>query len=366
MADEELLSPPRDWPACFKTAGLQRMLQTELAGRRVRLCGPPTGAELAAVAKLTTPTPTDSARNAEALRQLTGWPVVSGFALYEKASAADAPASERYVALPHHWNFNDSLWVDCTPRQAGRNQLVLVESAKVPAPPKVVNGVGSVVETGTLSHEGEQFAWRLREDGEVVVSPSSGAEWTTRIKQGEPPATRVRKELDTRERRQRKEAEPRGRDAAQPKAAAPKAAQGYTAADYSSEQQPGTVLRGVSSAVAKEFTHFDAAGSERAGLKAGTRVELHGLQGKPQLNGKQGVVTALSADSERIQVTLWGEGVPISVKAANLLRPDTQETAPQVRPSDFSDFVPATASTPNDQLPPQPAGSTVTDVSELD
>ena len=81
----------------------------------------------------------------------------------------------------------------------------------------------------------------------------------------------------------------------------------------------------MSSAVAREFTTFDAAAEgerqARAGLKVGTTVELRGLQSKPHLNGRQGIVTALSDDSARIQVTLYGESVPLSVKTSNLLRP---------------------------------------------
>ena len=40
-----LLSPPRNWPACFKDPALQQFLEKSLSGQRVRLCAPATEAD---------------------------------------------------------------------------------------------------------------------------------------------------------------------------------------------------------------------------------------------------------------------------------------------------------------------------------
>ena len=128
-----LLSPPRGWPACFSSAVLQALLTRELAGRRVRLCGRPSAADAALLAGLELEG--SSLANAERVRRHTGWSVLGGYALYERAAAAapSAPASERYVAQLRYWNAKaDGTWLDATPRSDA--QLVLVESPKAPLP----------------------------------------------------------------------------------------------------------------------------------------------------------------------------------------------------------------------------------------
>ena len=43
-------------------------------------------------------------------------------------------------------------------------------------------------------------------------------------------------------------------------------------------------------------------------IPIGTRVELHGLQAKPELNGRRGVVVKFTGSSGRYRVQLDGEG----------------------------------------------------------
>ena len=47
-------------------------------------------------------------------------------------------------------------------------------------------------------------------------------------------------------------------------------------------------------------------GSWRAAVPIGTRVELHGLKAKPQLNGQYGIVVGYVASSGRCTVALAG------------------------------------------------------------
>mmetsp|Transcript_43051 Transcript_43051/g.71567 ORF Transcript_43051/g.71567 Transcript_43051/m.71567 type:complete len:292 (+) Transcript_43051:67-942(+) len=133
--EADLVSPPRGWPACFKDEALQSYLQKDLKGRRVRLCGLPNQADLAAVSDLEM-TPNDSLRNAELIRFRMGGIIVGGFGLYERTTAADdVPPSDRFVAISRYWNQSEKgQWVDFTPRNKVARQLVLIESPLTEVP----------------------------------------------------------------------------------------------------------------------------------------------------------------------------------------------------------------------------------------
>ena len=55
------------------------------------------------------------------------------------------------------------------------------------------------------------------------------------------------------------------------------------------------------------------------GLRAGSTVQVHGLQGAPQHNGKHGTVVKFIANTGRYEVRLDGEADHLSIKASNLL-----------------------------------------------
>ena len=185
---DALLSPPRGWPGCFSEPPLRAFLERELGGKRVRLCGR-TPAGHAAHLELSA---SDSRTNAELVRRHMGWPVVSGYALYERADApADAGAAERYIGVARYWNArgDDGVWIDATPR--AHAQLVLVESPRARAPP------AAQLSMGVLMHEGARYTWRLVEGGEVhVEGGAGGGPWTARLRPGEAPPSRARKELN--------------------------------------------------------------------------------------------------------------------------------------------------------------------------
>ena len=54
-------------------------------------------------------------------------------------------------------------------------------------------------------------------------------------------------------------------------------------------------------------------------ISKGTRVELRGLQAKPELNGRRGVVVKFVSSSRRCRVELDEDGEAFSLKAENLL-----------------------------------------------
>ena len=62
-------------------------------------------------------------------------------------------------------------------------------------------------------------------------------------------------------------------------------------------------------------------------LPAGTHVELHGLQAKPELNGRRGVITKFVASSGRYSVQLDDDGSKIKVKPENLQQQAAMEQA---------------------------------------
>ena len=74
--------------------------------------------------------PEDSRGNAVRVRDRTGWAMIGGFVLMERADASDGAADdERFVAIPHFWNATPrGLWLDATPRAHNHlQQMVLVE-----------------------------------------------------------------------------------------------------------------------------------------------------------------------------------------------------------------------------------------------
>ena len=127
-SDALLHSPPRQWPKCFKeSAPLKRFLGKILKGTRCRLTDePPTSVLTEAIdVKISA---TDSAANAERVHAELDWAVVTGYALFEKASSEGV-----FVAEKRSWNEHKGAWVDLTPRPPAHTQIVLVESAVTPA-----------------------------------------------------------------------------------------------------------------------------------------------------------------------------------------------------------------------------------------
>ena len=140
------VSPPRGWPGCFSSnKALKSFLggKQQLGGKRVRLTEEPSASDLAAVAEVDLMLvdelqPDDPFGNAERVRDALGWEVRKGFAVLE----LEAAPGEAWVAHRRWWNAapeaSGEKWVDFTPRPAGLETLVLVESArgdKQPAPP---------------------------------------------------------------------------------------------------------------------------------------------------------------------------------------------------------------------------------------
>ena len=130
-----LLSPPREWPACFELPPLASFVSDALLGKRVRACGGVSEANAAKIAGIEFGE--DSRANAERVRAKTGWDILSGYAVYERSDIAAPDGSPAFVGRPFWWNVKkNGAWVDATPRgplHAG--ELVLVESDRVPLPP---------------------------------------------------------------------------------------------------------------------------------------------------------------------------------------------------------------------------------------
>ena len=130
-----LVSPPRGWPESFNSPALQAYIE-KLDGKRVRLVGLPGPSDVAKVAKLKLDTTdTDSLSVAKRVRKLTGWPIVAGYALFERSVAPSG--SPEYVSNQRWWNAKKEAgkWIDVTPREADIAELVLVESGQVATPP---------------------------------------------------------------------------------------------------------------------------------------------------------------------------------------------------------------------------------------
>ena len=125
MSDEALLSPPAGWPACFQqSVPLKRFVSKVLKGKRCRLTDRPPADVRAEAARC----PEEGElRDAQRVSTQLGWPIVRGYALYERSAAPGV-----YVAKPHAWHTHPTrgMWVDLSPRR--QPQLVLVEA---PIPP---------------------------------------------------------------------------------------------------------------------------------------------------------------------------------------------------------------------------------------
>ena len=127
---DSVISPPRNWPSCFKTAALQQFVASEaIKAKRVRLTAAPTVEQLQEAAGMSI-VEGDAVGNATRARFHLGWQVFGGFILYERENQ---PAE--YRVETHYWNATRrGLWVDLTPRRVHHAALVLIESAMVVVP----------------------------------------------------------------------------------------------------------------------------------------------------------------------------------------------------------------------------------------
>ena len=112
-SSEDLLSPPRDWPACFRS---DRELNSfigrgGLSGRRCRLTSSLPSPQLQAQLVGFELKPDDPFANAELIHARFGWPIVKGFAVYELRSAP-----RKFVARQRWWNTSNDTWVHSTAR----------------------------------------------------------------------------------------------------------------------------------------------------------------------------------------------------------------------------------------------------------
>ena len=132
--EEVLISPPRDWPACFERPPLKLFISQALAGSRVRLCGAVSEANVTKMGGVSLSV-NDSRANALRVRTKTGWDVMAGFIIYERTDVLAADGSPAFVARPHWWNAKkNGAWVDPTPRPTYQ-EVVLVESERTALPP---------------------------------------------------------------------------------------------------------------------------------------------------------------------------------------------------------------------------------------
>ena len=83
--DTVLLSPPHNWPACFKDGPLRRFLgKRGLKSLRCRLVlRDQVPSELTAHIATVTLHPNDSWSNARLLKQWFGWEILSGYSVFE-------------------------------------------------------------------------------------------------------------------------------------------------------------------------------------------------------------------------------------------------------------------------------------------
>jgi len=195
-SSDDLISPPRNWPACFKEdCGLQAFLQKTLGGRRVRLCGAPPAADVSALGEPALEfSRSDSLRNCELVRHRTGWGIVGGFALFERVDAArDADTADRFEAVPRYWSSNGrGTWVDFTPRPSQARQLVLVESPKTPLPAPPPPGVVYTQFRG-VTQRGNKFKAQYtgtfvdetRDLGSYTTARAAAAAWAHYNKHGD-------------------------------------------------------------------------------------------------------------------------------------------------------------------------------------
>ena len=78
-----------------------------------------------------------------------------------------------------------------------------------------------------------------------------------------------------------------------------------------------------------------SAGGDIAMIAPGTRVELHGLQKAPELNGKIGIAERWDSRQERWQVAIDGESKPRGLRAANLTMAQEGPSSPLGRIARF-------------------------------
>lgn len=130
QALEELLSPPRGWPASFKDNPALRAFLNNIQGKKARLTGPPPPAiadEAAAVEldlSVAGVEHDSGATSAERVFAALGWAKVTGFAIYESKVHPDV-----FIAREQHWNCHpQNIWVDLTPRPAAHSQVLLVQA----------------------------------------------------------------------------------------------------------------------------------------------------------------------------------------------------------------------------------------------
>ena len=130
---------PLGWPKYAAEA--TPFLTKVLGAKRVRVVGRLAAQHEAILGGLTL-APGGARHNATRVRDRTGWAIVGGFVLCERADAdPEEHGAARYVGVPHYWNVTPrGLWVDATPRSPAHShsQRVLVESSskqvEVPAP----------------------------------------------------------------------------------------------------------------------------------------------------------------------------------------------------------------------------------------
>lgn len=130
QSNEELMSPPRQWPTSFKAnKTLSSFLNKTIKGTKARLTSKPPDDIAADAASSVQPlSPVDSAFNATRAHKILGWPVLAGFAIYELKGSPNI-----FVARRFFWNLHPrNIWVDLTPRDAHLSEILLVE-ADIPA-----------------------------------------------------------------------------------------------------------------------------------------------------------------------------------------------------------------------------------------
>ena len=159
-AVEDLLSPPRGWPASFKSNKvLSGFLNKSIKAKKARLTALPP-AEILAEAAAVTISKVDSEMNANRLAEALGWKVETGFAIFELEEVPNV-----FVAKKASWNVHPrNIWVDLTPRPERHAEVLLVAADQdeamilaglmtrpVPPVPAEPVDVGDAAQTGTAA-----------------------------------------------------------------------------------------------------------------------------------------------------------------------------------------------------------------------
>ena len=123
-ANEDLVSPPRNWPASFKAnKTLSTFLNKTIKATKARLSSAVPDDIKAEVGVLPL-RKIDSAANAAMVHERMGWPVLTGFAIFELDEQPNI-----FVAKHHAWNLHPrNVWVDLSPRDKRLQEVLLVES----------------------------------------------------------------------------------------------------------------------------------------------------------------------------------------------------------------------------------------------